>query len=349
MDNDPNLLGTTLMELILEAGNCNDDNIYAVKVIEEVSRLRDLAPDGLDVILKVQMYQPETISTPTAPRYDNTSGTAKNQRELFHMALGYDDWRRIKREADNLGVPMFASVFDHQAVEAAVDMGMDRLKIASGDVTYLELIQHADQAMQRVGGTLYISTGASDYDDLADLAPVLGDWPRVNKPVLMACHLAYPTPIEHANIARVAELRHATNGRYPIGYSDHTEGYREVLPLLIGLGAHCWEKHFTLTPNMGGDHDFAMYPAEVVEMFVEWEKLMSVWGSPNLTPTEAEQPARELARRGLYAKVHITKGDTFTHGNVAVLRPARDARPANELGMVLGKEAKKSYVQGEAI
>jgi sialic acid synthase SpsE len=345
------------MELILEAGDCNQDGQYAVDTIMEVARLRAMAPDDLDVLLKVQMYQPDTISTDWAPRYDNTSGDAANQRELFDGAITYRDWETIYSLAKDKGVPMFASVFDHAAIEAAVDMGMDRLKIASGDVTYLELIAHAAQAMGRVDGRVYISTGASDYDDLADLRPIIDNYyrgqrgePFIGAPgiVLMACHLAYPTTIPNLNMARVTELRHATNNRYPVGYSDHTPGFPAV-SLLVGLGVHCWEKHFTLDRSLGGDSDFALDPGEVESLFDFYRDDVLMMGSPNLTPTEAEAPARELARRGIYAKTGIKKGDRFSPGNLIALRPARGARPANELGRLYGKTAGRGYEQGEAI
>lgn len=343
--------GNEVMELILEAGDCNHDADYAFEVVKEVARLRDIAPDNLDLLLKVQMYRPETITARHAPRYDNTSGDALNQWELFKGALSYKNWHAIKIEADERGVPMFASVFDHQAVEAAVGMGMTRLKIASGDVTYLHLINHAIQAMRRVKGQVYISTGAADYDDLAELLQLTEDHAGALGFVnLMACHLAYPTAIEDANLARVGELRHATNGRYPIGYSDHTPAWvTHVLPLLVGAGAHCWERHFTLTPGKGGDHDFAVAPENVEGIFKQYETIREVMGSPNLTPTAAEAPARELARRGLYAKTDISKGDTLTMGNIAVLRPEKGAKPANELGKYLGKKSPKSVVQGDPI
>jgi len=93
------------------------------------------------------------------------------------------------------------------------------------------------------------------------------------------------------------------------------------------LGAVLLEKHFTITPGAGGDHDFAVTPAQMQNL-VEWDTGDPTYdGSPTLEASQAEQKAKVGARRSIYAADRLTQGCMVEPKDVKFLRPGGGLEP----------------------
>jgi sialic acid synthase SpsE len=55
------------------------------------------------------------------------------------------------------------------------------------------------------------------------------------------------------------------------------------------------------------------------------------------------------ARRGIYAKIKIKKGDVFTVKNIIPLRPAFNTIKVEKWDKIIGRKANKNYNPGEAL
>ena len=306
-------------EIVAEVGPCEGDVEYARRVIQRLA--------GTGISMKVQWYDADTLAHPTAKRYDHTDDRDLTQHELFQQQLSWAHWAMIRREAQAAGVEFFPTVFSDEAIEKAAGMGLDRVKIASGDITYHQLIAHAAETMDR----LVISTGGATE---AEIDMAVGAAKAANPKIeltMLACHLEYPTDLFDANLARVSALKNkGMKDGYEVGYSDHTAGIQTsaVLPL---LGATMWEKHVTVggpAVNPVGDHTFAVVPEDFAVARKAISGIFAMLGSPRLEPTEGEAAARVGARRGTYATRDIKKGEVLERADVEFLRPAEGMSPA---------------------
>ena len=90
------------------------------------------------------------------------------------------------------------------------------------------------------------------------------------------------------------------------------------------------EKHFTLTPGAGGDHDFAAtgYDIRSYLSFPNWANLSRYDGSPDLAPSEAETEARTYARRSIVIIKDMYDLAPLTRDCVDFLRPGTGIPPS---------------------
>ncbi len=300
------------MELVAEIGPANGDIEYALDVVNAAKE------SGFHAV-KGQMYDRDQLVTKTAVTYAQEGVTVpETQYEDFEKTLTYDEWATVYTEAERIGIPMFFSVWDFDAVHACEMMGVTRYKIGSGDITYRQLIER----VAVTGKLLVMSTGASTYQEVVRAT----SWAMMRNSkglTLLACSMSYPAQKVDAHLARMKRLRSI----WPdIGYSDHTFGVGAMVRAKQ-LGAVMVEKHFTITPGAGGDHDFAVTPAQMRNL-VEWDTGDPVYdGSPILEASVVEQKAKVGARRSVYAASDLRKGSTLNTADVVFLRPSGGLEP----------------------
>jgi len=293
--------------VVAEIGSCNGDLQLAIDTAQA-------AIESGAWMVKGQMYRAETLTTRTAASYGHASIVEQpTQWEAFRKALTYPQWLQV---ADAVQGRFFASVFD---LDACRDYPYAWIKTASADITYQALIE----AAAATGKNLIVSTGASTHVEIHRALK----WVEPAAPTLLACTLSYPTPPAAAHIRRMTTLREF---HVPVGYSDHTRG---ILGPLVAFeyGATMVEKHFTITPGMGGDHDFAITPNQLTQIVAAdppSHAAVEVYGgSETLGPYPTEVRALVAARRSLRATATIPAGGRLTRGNMAVLRPTGGIDP----------------------
>lgn len=321
---------------------------------QAVAQLADISSGhNLAIEVKGQFLTPDTITTRDAPRYDRLGGKWRTQHGGFQNHLTYEQWGEVAGLCQEKNMYFFPSVFDHDAITAALAMGCDTLKIASGDITYHDLIRHAAQVAP---SEIIISTGGATLDEVDSAIEVVASVGRPElRVILLACTLSYPA--SHANLARVLTLRQ----RYEpfgvlVGYSDHTTTWGAVRGLSerpvatpIGaatLGAAMWEFHYSPTGVGGGDHDFAYQRLTLNRALSDLKPVLAPGHLglvnahnlgrivPQFGPIEEERAAVEGARRSLVAAVDIARGTRLTRDMVAVLRPGTGI-PPYEIEMVV--------------
>ncbi len=333
------------MELVLEIGPANGDLQYAFDVCAAAKE------SGADWV-KGQIYDRDLLTTKTARTYAHDGvHTAETQWEDFEKQLTYDEWEKVKVYCDEIGVGFFASVFDLGAVHFCESLGVERYKIASGDITYKQLIDR----VAATGKLIVMSTGASTEQECMRawswatqaLSTQRGDgWVMKSPaPILLACSLSYPTKPEDANLLRMDTLKGFTG--MDVGYSDHTFGVG-ALHRAHHLGAVLVEKHFTITPGAGGDHDFAVTPQQLRGMGA-WAQGSSIYdGSPVLEVSTAERKARMGARRSIFASGDLLKGNPLRPHNITFLRPGGWLEPW-EADDILSRPLKQDVTTGTAL
>lgn len=322
--------------------------------VEAVHAFADAGAWGV----KVQMIAPERLAAPSARPYWQTTRYAASQASSFVLAgvVPHDGWGPVREACERRGVAFVATPFDLGAVAPLRDLDPDAVKIASGDITYRQLLDEVGERFAQV----ILSTGASVewevrqalrwFREARDAGVWVGGWEAGVMP--LACSLEYPCPWEAANLARVDRLRSITG--LPCGYSDHTvqrdpPAATVAGAALGGAGAVLVEKHVALYESVGmvPDLDMAMGP-DLLPYFVEGLTLgAELRGSPSLTPYPGEAAAREGARRTVYLTRRLEAGDVVTGDDLAILRPCPPgAPPPEQAASLIGRAVSEAVDPG---
>jgi len=331
-----------MRRLVAEIRSANGDLDYALACVDAFA-----AAGASDI--KGQLYTADRLTSRTAKPYGKGLSEPDTQHEAFSKALTYGEWRQVKEKCDEAGVGFFGSVFDRDAVEEGLAAGWSAFKLASGDITYQELIRHTAAACDMSGATLIFSTGAATEVEVMRARGWINDIsPDVlEASVQLVCTLSYPTELEDAHVDRVTTWQHCITTA--VGYSDHTRGIAAA-DYAYRIGASLVEKHVTLTPGEGGDHDFASTPdqiARLVDGNVPTHTVSDaiVAGDHRLRVLDTEAAARLGARRSLHTVRDVEAGDRIRYSDVTAVRPGGSIEPFH-VADVVGKVAKRRIMAG---
>lgn len=270
----------------------------------------------------------------------------KSVYEVYQDASISSDWTSALRETCNkAGIDYFASAYDFESVDS-VEPYVEIYKIGSGDITWLEIIEH----IAKKGKPVLISTGASNLQDVKRAMTTLQK--INNKIVLMQCNTNYTGAYENFKYINLNVLK-TYRELFPnviLGLSDHTFGYTTVLGA-VALGARVVEKHFTDDNNRKGpDHKFAMNPISWKEMVERTRELEYALGNGEKTIEDNEQETVIVQRRALRAKRDIDVGFILKKNDIILLRPCpKDGIPPYRINEVIGRIVKVQIKRGNFI
>jgi sialic acid synthase SpsE len=256
------------------------------------------------------------------------------------------EWTPALNEAcDQVGIDYFSSPYDFEAVDM-LDPYVPAHKIGSGDITWLEILEH----IARKGKPTILSTGASDIGEVQRAVHTI--LPINPQLVVLQCNTNYTASLEnfdHIHL-RVLEAYRALFPGLILGLSDHTHGHATVLGA-VALGARVIEKHFTDdTSRTGPDHPFSMTPATWREMVDRTRELERALGTADKVIAGNEQQTAVVQRRCLRAGRDIRAGEVFTRDMIQVLRPATPGSIMPfEIQAVLGTQAVRDIPFGREL
>ena len=254
--------------------------------------------------------------------------------EVYQDASLPWEWTKpLADHARSIGLDFFTSPYDIEAIDF-VDEFVPAYKIGSGDITWLEAIDH----MASKGKPIILATGAAT---LAEVQRAVATIAAHGVPYsVMQCNTNYTgvdENIGHIHLNVLNTYKH----EFPdavLGLSDHTHGHVTVLGA-VALGARVVEKHFTDdVTRTGPDHHFSMTPTTWREMVERTRDLEAALGSGVKEVASNETETVVIQRRGLRFSKPITAGHVITAEDVVALRPATPGsfRP-DQMEHVIGK------------
>ena len=306
------------------SANHNGSKDVALKTIRAAKRA------GADAV-KFQTYTADTITLDCQNEdFKIKQGTLWDGRYLYDLYQeAYTPWewhRELYDVAKAEGLICFSSPFDKSAVDFLESLGNPIYKIASFEITDVDLIAYA----ARKGKPMVISTGIATEEDIrlaVDTCRSAGN----NDITLLKCTSSYPAPIEEANLCMIADL--ANRFKVKVGLSDHTLGSIAGITA-VSLGACMIEKHFILDRSIGGpDAFFSMNELEFSQMVKD-----------NYEPTDKMKAGRAFSR-SLYVAENMKKGEVITEINVRSVRPGYGLHP-KYLPEILGKKVNRDIEKG---
>lgn len=318
-------------------------NYYDIAALRNISNLdaaklmiKEAKEAGIHAV-KFQTYKAGTLAAKASPYYwDITEEPTQSQYELFQKfdSFGYPEYLELKEYSDELGIEFLSTAFDFESADY-LDELMDVYKISSSDLSNLPFIAY----QAKKNKPILLSVGASNLDEVERAIDTIREY-NDKELVLLHCVLEYPTPLEHANLNKIATLKEQFPDLY-IGYSDHTKPTEEcdVIKTAYNLGAVCVEKHFTLDKTLkGNDHYHAMDPEDAGRILGAIDRLELIRGNGEIKCLESEEKARANARRSIVSAVDIAKGTVITEDMLTFKRPGTGISP-QRMDEVLGKLA----------
>lgn len=277
------------------------------------------------------------------------SHQAKWQKSVFQVyaeaSIPFEWTPELKETCDEAGIHYFSSPYDFEAVDM-LEAYVPAYKIGSGDITWIEIIEH----MAHKGKPVILATGASTIGDVQRAVDAIR---AINQDlVLMQCNTNYTASLENFKYIHLNALK-TYAAMFPdvvLGLSDHTPGHATVLGA-VALGARAVEKHFTDdTSRKGPDHPFSMDPTTWREMVDRTRELEQALGDGNKRVAGNEVATAVIQRRCLRAACDIKAGDNITREMIDVLRPSNPGaiQPYN-VGEVVGSIALVDVAAGEAL
>ncbi len=320
----------------------------------DLSRAKDLiwqaAEAGADCA-KFQHFTADTIVSDfgfknLVSQQSHQASWKKSVYEVYQEASLNQDWTmELKNTCDQAGIVFMTSPYSKDLVDY-VDEFVTAYKIGSGDISWLDIIEH----IAAKGKPVFLATGASSLSDVDRAMAVLSK--SKNPVVLMQCNTNYTGLLENFKYINLNVLK-TFRERYPdviLGLSDHTPGCATVLGS-VALGARAVEKHFTDSNNREGpDHKFSMDPKSWREMVDRTRELEFSLGNGIKVVEENEKQTVVLQRRALRVKTDLIAGDTISHGDLISLRPCPEGAFAPyEMESLLGQTLKNDIKKGDAI
>jgi pseudaminic acid synthase len=288
---------------------------------------------GADAV-KLQTYTADTITIDCRNDYFKIKqGTIWDGKFLFDLYKeAYTPWEwhaELFEIARDEGLIIFSTPFDNSAVDFLESINNPIYKIASFEITDINLIRYAASK----GKPMILSTGIATEEDIklaVETCRKVGN----DDITLLKCTSCYPAPVEKANLATIPDM--ASRFGVKVGISDHTTT-NSVAIAAVSLGASVVEKHLIVDRKAGGpDSKFSMEPYEfrlMTDSIREVERAIGTISYPTDTSTI---PGREFSR-SLFIVKNIKKGELLTEKNIRSIRPAYGIHP-KYLKDILGKK-----------
>lgn len=316
---------------------------------ENAFRLVDAAAEAGADYIKFQTFKAEKAVSISAKKANyqiqNSQNSGESQLEMLKkLELTQEQHEQIIDYCKKRNIKFFSTAFDLDSLEYLASIGLDIVKIPSGEITNLPYLRKAASLFSKV----ILSTGMATIAEIKDAMEVFTH-AGINKEniTILHCNTEYPTPMKDVNLKAMLHIQEVLGTK--VGYSDHTLGI-EVPIAAVALGAGVIEKHFTLDKTMEGpDHKASLDPRELkamVEAIRNIEKALSGSGYKEVSPSESKN--REIARKSIVAKTNIKKGEAFSEQNLTVKRPGNGVNPML-WDNVLGKKAKRDFKEDELI
>ena len=331
--------------IIAEAGvNHNGDMNIAKSLVDAVVEA------GADAV-KFQMFKADKLAASSAVMAEyqkkNTGASESQQNMLRKLELSEDDHIKLQKYCEEKGIDFLSSPFDTDSMRFLISIGMDIIKIPSGEITNFPYLREAARSNKRI----ILSTGMSTIDEVKAAVDVLKQYSDVisaesGNLTLLHCNTQYPTPYEDVNLKAMLTL--GKEFGCAIGYSDHTLGI-EVPIAAVAMGATVIEKHFTLDKNMPGpDHKASLEPDELKAMVSAIRHIEVALGNGIKQTTDSEQGNIKIARKSIVAAKDIKKGELFTEDNLTTKRPGDGISPMR-WNDIIGTKADRDYKEDELI
>jgi N,N'-diacetyllegionaminate synthase len=327
--------------IIAEAGvNHNGD-------IDLAKQLVDVAADSGADYVKFQTFSADRLVTELADKAEyqkQSSDSSESQHAMLkRLELSVEMHLELIEHCELRSIKFLSTGFDIQSVDLLVGLGLNLIKIPSGEITNLPFLRY----LGSLGLPVILSSGMSTMKDIGDALSILEQTGLSrDQTTVLHCTTEYPTPMDEVNLRAMNSIRKTLG--VAVGYSDHTLGI-EVSVAAVALGASVIEKHFTIDRSLPGpDHKASLEPVELAAMVEAIRNVEVALGSDVKEPTKSEIKNIQVARKSILAGRKIEIGEILSASNLIVKRPGDGISPM-QWDRLIGQIACREYLPDEKI
>lgn len=249
----------------------------------------------------------------------------------------YDYWRRmefsevqwvgLREHAHECGLEFHSSPFSLEAVELLARVGVDRWKIASGEVGNRPLLE----AIAADGRPVIVSSGMSDLEEVASAVALFTE--AGSDVTVLQCTSAYPCPPEALGLNLMDVYRERLG--VPVGLSDHSATVAAGVAA-VTLGATMLEVHVTLSREAFGPDVPASLTFEELALLVRSVRFVeAALANPvDVDKADGQAPMRELFTRSLALARDLPAGHVLEDIDLVLKKPGSGLAPETRAQLV---------------
>lgn len=297
---------------------------------------------GADAV-KFQTHIASAESTPEEPwRVKFSPQDATRYDYWRRMEFTEEQWRGLKKHANERGLVFLSSPFSVEAVELLTSVGVAAWKVASGELTNSPMFE----LMAGTGLPILLSTGMSRLSEI-DAAV---DFVRSRKLPLavLQCTSAYPCPPEKVGLNLISFL--SERYKCPIGLSDHSGTIYSGLAA-VALGIAVLEVHVTLSRQMyGPDVPVSITTTELAQLVEGVRFIEKMIANPVDKDALAQEmaPLRDVFTKSVVARMDIPAGTLLRRHHLTLKKPGTGI-PAIRFEAVLGRRLRRDVAMDEVL
>ena len=273
--------------------------------------------------VKLQTYTADTMTIKSNKKYFKIKeGLWKGYTlwDLYNRAHTPLKWHKELFEyGKSLGIKVFSTPFDDTAVDFLEKLNCPIYKIASFEMTDLNLVKKVSQTKK----PLIISTGMASLKEIETTVKTA----RKNGAkdiTLLYCVSNYPSSINDFNLNNIKILK--DKFKCKVGISDHSTDNRVAIAS-VACGAEVIEKHIALDNQKEGfDIDFSLKGKEIKKLRDDIDDTFELLGKNSFFRNKSENKSK-IFRRSIFTTKDIKKGEKFSKDNIRVIRPGYGLAP----------------------
>ena len=307
---------------------------------ERALALVDAAADAGADAVKLQTIVADALVAPGCPAPAHVDAASLVD---FFATFELDESAhvRIAERARARGLVLLATPFSEPSVDMLIRIGVDGFKIASGDLTWHQLIGR----VTATGKPIIMSTGLAAMDEIAAAVAIVRR-AGGRSLALLHCVSAYPVPSGAENLKAIDALGRTFG--VPVGLSDHSADMFAV-PMAIALGASLYERHLVLDDDETAiDRAVSSTPLELAAAIAAARRAHRALGDGRKTGQGADRLNRVASRRSLCAARALSAGHVLSAADLIALRPETGLAPS-ELPRVIGATLTRGVARGQAL
>ncbi len=268
----------------------------------------------------------------------NSFGKTYGEHREF-LELSYEQHEEISKYVRSKGIDFVDTLCSKRTVELAVGGYVDKIKIASRDLTNIPLLHR----IAETDNDVILSTGMADEFDIIQALTILD-----RKVTILHCLSQYPAEYTRLNLLSIKRLQEMFGKEHTIGYSDHSMGIH--IPLAaVAMGAKVIEKHVTLDRNMKGtDHACSAEPQEMKQMVHDIRTFERGLGESKVFIDDSVRGSSKKLERSLATWNYLAKGDVIRYEDLHMISPG-DGLKWEDINQVVGKRANKDIANNSLI
>jgi N-acetylneuraminate synthase len=325
------------------------DNIYIIGEIGQAhegsigiahSYIDALALVGVDAV-KFQMHIAEAESSIHEPFRNDTHFYDCSRMDYWkRMEFTNAEWVSLRKHCKDQGLDFIVSPFSNAAIDILQEIGVDKVKIGSGEVNNLLMLNQ----IICLNKDIIISSGMSTIAELDQSIAYLQA--RKCNVVQLQCTTAYPTNPHQWGLNVMQDLI----DRYgiPIGFSDHSGDIYACLAA-ASLGARMLEFHITFDQRMfGPDASSSLNVDQAISMVKGVRQIESALKHPvNKTDDSGFQTLKMSFGKSLALNKALHKGQAVIMNDLETKKPCGYGIPANSYRDIIGKQLTRDMEKWE--